>query len=68
MTTRPNLIRAEHCSDCGVALDADNAFHPYGDCAATRCKDCDAAAWARINALAATRPAQPANTVTNVWD
>ena len=62
------MIRDDNCCDCGVALDDDNAFHPYGDCPAVRCRACDAAAWARLDALTADRPGTPGNDVTNVWD
>lgn len=58
--------RAATCSDCGAVLTADNAFHPYGDCYASRCKQCDAAGWARVRARAAALPANPA--YSNGWD
>jgi endogenous inhibitor of DNA gyrase (YacG/DUF329 family) len=60
--------RDSHCSDCSQPLTAENAFHPYGDCHASRCKSCDRAAWARIDAKAATQPGMYGNTITNVWD
>jgi tRNA(Ile2) C34 agmatinyltransferase TiaS len=66
MADELNRGRNTRCSDCGAALTEANAFHPYGDCHAYRCKDCEAAAWERVDAAAAARgPSTPAN---NVWD
>ena len=58
------------CTDCHTELTAANAFHPYGDknIPATRCTDCNAAAWERLAAQAATQRPHPANTISNVWD
>lgn len=56
------------CRDCGRELSDGEQVPRYANSGPLKCEPCDDAAWKRLDALNADRPAQPGNTTTNVWD